>query len=257
MRVCRRWGRAVFVLAILLVTVPKARAAVLNFESQPNGKKLDNQYSSYQSGLTITADNFRIGGPDYAITFDTRLTGTHDEDLEDPWMVGNLAPFTVLGNVMVIAENSVDLNHDGLFDTPDDEGSRPAGAITIHFKQAQASFGMDLIDVDGPIEYGPTSGYVSFRNSGKEVRRVGFGDFVTPTSAFYDPTIVWGNRSANRIKPITAASLGVRSFNEVLLNYGGSMAVDNIVFAPVGVPEPGTIGVLAVGCVALAARRRR
>jgi hypothetical protein len=257
MRVRCLLGRAFFCLVVLLVTVPGARGAVLNFESQPNGKKLENQYSSYQGGLTITADNFRVGGPDYAITLDTRLTGTHDEDLEDPWTVGNLAPFTVLGNAMIIAENSADLNHDGLFDTPDDEGSRPAGAITIDFKQPQASLGFDLIDVDGPIEYGPTSGYVSFRNSGKEVGRVGFGDFVNSTAPFYDATVVYGNRSANRIKPITAASFGVRSFNEVLFNYGGSMAVDNIVFTPVGVPEPGTIGVLAIGCAGAAMRRRR
>jgi hypothetical protein len=257
MRVRRELGRVLFVIGVLVVTVPNARAAVLNFESQPNGKKLENQYSSYQGGLTITADNFRIGGPDYAITFDTRLTGTHDDDLEDPWTVGNLAPFTVLGNAMIIAENSVDSNHDGLFDTPDDEGSRPAGAITIHFKQAQTSLGFDLIDVDGPIEFDATKGYVSFRNSGKEVGRVGFGDFVTPTSRFYDPTVVYQNRSANRIKPITAASLGVRSFNEVLFNYGGSMAVDNIAFTPVGVPEPGTIGLVALGYAGVAMRRRR
>src|SRR5436190_16557817 len=100
-----------------------AAAAVLNFESQTHGKVVANQYRSYQGGITISADNFRAGGPDMAIVFDSRRTNTADPDLQAPFVAGNLAPgTTTVGNMLIIAENSIEANHDGLIDSPDDEG---------------------------------------------------------------------------------------------------------------------------------------
>ena len=51
----------------------------------------------------------------WRLCFDSLLSNTADPDLEGPpWATGNLAPDTVLGNVLIIAENDVDSDVDGL-----------------------------------------------------------------------------------------------------------------------------------------------
>ena len=69
-------------------------------------------------GLHVHAVN-AIGGPDMAIAFDSSAPTGGDDDLMTPGPgPGNDFAF---GNVMIIAENSVDGNGDGLIDDPDDD----------------------------------------------------------------------------------------------------------------------------------------
>src|SRR3954467_13772396 len=88
-------------LATGLLTAATAGAATINFDSQPNGKKVTTQYSA--QGVTISADNRTPGHPDYAITFDTTLTGTRDKDLEDPWTGGGNIKSLNFHKVLIIA----------------------------------------------------------------------------------------------------------------------------------------------------------
>jgi len=97
------------------------------------------------------------------------------------------------------------------------------------------SVGFDLIDVEGPSEFGRNSGFVAtFFMGGDELARVGFDQFINENSMFYDPTVEYGNNKANRISPITVDALSsftgtsITTFDKVEINLGGSSAIDNI-----------------------------
>jgi hypothetical protein len=54
--------------------------------------------------------------------------------------------------------------------------------------------------------------------------------------AVIDPTIEFGNNTANRIDPVSASRLGAARFDEVQIYLGGSAGVDNIRYNTI--PEP-------------------
>ena len=47
-------------------------------------------------------------------------------------------------------------------------------------------------------------------------------NFVDQSSVFYDPTVEYGDRSANRISPIQAASFSSGGFDQVVIQFGGA-----------------------------------
>jgi len=159
----------------LLLNPIDAEALVLDFDDLAPGEIVSSQYLQTQ-GVTISAINFG-SGPGLAIIFDSLNPTGGDYDLAGPaWAGGNLASAnTVLGKILIIAENDIDSNLDGLIDFPDDEGSRPAGSIFFDFENPMCSVGFDLIDVEGPSEFGHNSGFVAtFFMDGSELARVGF-----------------------------------------------------------------------------------
>jgi hypothetical protein len=251
---------------LVLLKVPCVQATVIDFEGPgfQHGTKVTNQYSPF---LTIWADNPNRDDPDYAIIFDTQSPfSTHDNDLKGPlWAGGNIAGLTdseqELGNLLIIAENTVDMlpgSPDGRVDDPDDEASRPiAGSIWFDFATPVTSFGFDLVDVEGPVEYGADSGYFAafYDDETNLLGKIGFGEFVNPSSQYYDSTVAYGNNTANRIEPITAADLGVTSFNVVEISFGGSAGLDNVNSTPV--PEPATMLLLGTGLVGLVGFRKK
>lgn len=232
--------KSLLLTGILSLLLPlHSNAQIITFNELVHGKIVDDDYL-LTHGLSISANNIG-GGPDIAAIFDSTKTGTRDSDLEDPWAKGNLAPGTSLGNLLIIAENAHDPEEDGILNLPDDEGSRPAGSLIFDFLRPISEFGFDLVDVEGPAEIGQDSGYVAtFFANNTELARVGFGDLIDSSSPFYDPSIVFGNNSANRIMPIEAANLGIGAFNRVEINFGGSAAIDNITWEEFEVPPPNT-----------------
>ncbi len=253
---------AIAVLVCACAACHPALAESVNFEGLEHGRIVNTQYAS--DGLTISADNTG-GGPDLAIIFNSQETATADPDLEGPdWSGGNLAPDTVLGNLLIIAENSSG-SGDGIVNNPDDEGSSPAGSLTFDFDTPITEFGFDFVDVDDNSDFG-----ISFASDGSTVASIAFDDFTTSGNAFFDPSVEFGDHFANRFDPITVAdlnaafSLSLSDFDQVVVNFGGSGAIDNVNWiialsdddiSPV--PEPSSLALLALGSAIAMVRARR
>lgn len=94
-------------------------------------------------GLHVHAASF-VSGPDVAIAFDSAAPTGDDDDLATPGPgTGNNFAF---GNVMIIAENSEDLDGDGLVDVPDDNVS--GGVLFYEWDSAVLLRSTTLLDVD-------------------------------------------------------------------------------------------------------------
>ena len=207
--------------------------------------------------MNISAVNFQLPGA-MPIAFDSQQLGTSDPDLQGPsWSVGNLAPDTILGKVVIVPENMVDANNDGIVDDPDDEGSRPAGELVLTFNDVMTGFGFDVLDVEGVVQEMSTLEFFLFGNS---VASVGFNEFTDPSSPLYDPSIVFGDNSANRVSPIMLdngngplSGSGSAGFNKVVIHLGGSSAYDNFVV----IPTPSGAAILILGGLGFGTRRRR
>ncbi|MDW8263376.1 MAG: hypothetical protein RMJ35_12685 [Phycisphaerales bacterium] len=234
-----------------------------------HGEVITNKFLA-QYGFSVSAVNFTPTHPQKAIIFNTRLRNTADPDLEgyntaEPngkqWTRGNLKGRNDLGKILILAENDIDANNDGLIDSPDDEGNRPAGEITVTFRTPITQLAFNLIDIEGPSEFGNDSGYVltidgtqtSARGGGRETARIGFSRFITPGNPFFDSTVRFGDNSANNIKPIFASDLGMAHFHRVVFNLGGSGGIDHLRYA--FIPEPTAATLLLAGSLLM--RRRR
>lgn len=191
-------------------------------------------------GIGIAVSNPH--GPDQAIVFDAGETGTADPDLQGPtWSGGNLPTSTVLGNMLIIAENLGDGNGDGFVDSPDDQAG--GGTISLFFDSPVAGFGLDLVDIEET-----ETGMLVFYDSGGVSHTATFASLVARDGA------VFGNRTLNRIAPFTASDFG-GDFVQVDVVLAGSGAIDNLVTPTV--PEPGTALLLGAALVGGLALRRR
>jgi len=123
---------------------------VVNFDQNTFGVPMDftpgevvtTQYAGV--GLTIWADNARPGGPDKAIIFDSGNPTGGDFDLKTPGYGPDNNVFE--GKILIIAENVVDLNQDGLVDDPDDEAQ--GGWIYFDFDMPVRVGELTVLDVD-------------------------------------------------------------------------------------------------------------
>ena len=232
------------VAATLIASASLAGNTVFDFEGLAHGEIVNSQLAPM---LMVSGVN-NARSFDLVAAFDTRLTGTADEDLEGPsWDGGNLAVSNaVLGNVLILATNDNGAG-DGILDDPNDEGARPAGSITFSFSESIGLFGFDLVDIEGVILEASS---LEFSLNGQSVGSVSLADFTDSSSAYYDASISFGDNHANSFRPITSSDLG-SLFDEVTLNLGGSGAIDNIV-----IPTPGAVALLGMGGF-VATRRRR
>lgn len=227
---------------IVSALVTTAGAQTIDFETLIHGEIITNQFEPFMS---IAVDN-TAGGPDIGAIYDTTTTGGADPDLEDPWSGGNLASNTFLGNMLIIAENDIDANSDGILDDPDDEAGRPSGTITLEFGFRVSYFGFDFVDIDNEID---ESTSIDFFENNILLGSISFDEFMD--GGAYDNDAVYGNNFANRIAPITAASFGATGFDKIVFNVGGSSAYDNFV-----VPAPSGAALLGLGALAAVRRRR-
>ncbi|MFT5733116.1 MAG: hypothetical protein ACJAZN_000186 [Planctomycetota bacterium] len=124
---------------------------IVNLDETPFGKPLNlsagseitDDFSSL--GLSISAMNNVIGHPDKAILFDSANPTGGDFDLATPGPGINNTE--ALGMVLILAENDVDANGDGLVDDPDDE--EMGGQMNFDFAETVTFFSARVLDVDG------------------------------------------------------------------------------------------------------------
>lgn len=236
--------------AMAVSTVVSANQTV-TFAGFSHGRILTQGASAYTDGVvSVRVDNFNRAF-DIGAVFDSTISPalTSDDDLLDPWDMGNLSnPQVVLGNLLIIAENNAGAGSGTLTD-PDDEAGRPAGEFIINFSQGATAFGFDIVDVEGTLE---ENGMITLFAGAVSVGSIPFASFTNPMSGFFDPTIDFGNNSANRITPFAASGFGVPAFDRVVIRMGGSGAIDNLVY----VPAPGAAAVLGLGLLAASRRRR-
>jgi len=193
-------------------------------------------------GLVSVQVTNQGGGPNRALAFDTTLSGTADPDLEDPWAVGNLVG-SDFGRAIIIAENEIDENSDGLVDSPDDEAG--GGILSLVFSMPVVAFELDLLDID----LGEVGGTLSFWQGGAQVASFTFLDLMAR-----DASVVFGDNSANRIRAFIAGDeIPAAFFDRVDVAFPNSGAIDNLVAE---VPEPAGIALLAITVLALVVRNR-
>ncbi len=235
--------------AVAFSTVSSTRAAVLPFDNIGTGSFVGSQYF-IQHGVTIAATNNNPAHPDVATIFDTNKTGTPDKDLQTGWVGGNLVGVN-LGKILIVAENVKDSDNNGRIDAPDDE--RDGGNFFFSFSRPIQIIGLDVIDV----EFATPIDYLEFFTNGVSTGTIGLDQFTNPSSPFYDPTIAYGDHTANRISPFNVARLGLPAFNGLIIHMGECAGVDNINFTPAtAAPEPG-MGLVAIGLPLLLGMRRR
>lgn len=238
-------GTIVTSMLCALIALPSIASAVtITFDDQGFGH---GEVITGVPGVSIVANNFTRSF-DHAVVFDSEASGTADPDLEATWQGtprwsgGNLVG-QELGLMLILQENDTGCG-DGICDSPDDEGRRPAGTLSFLFDVPVSSFGFDLVDVDSTAT---ENGSITFRD--------GVGGSTTLDFATILAGFEIGNNTANRIDPVFAEKLGLASIREVEFTMGGSGAIDNVDYLPV--PEPTTALFVGLGLALLGRARRR
>ena len=91
-------------------------------------------------------------------------------------------------------------------------------------------------------------------SDGNKTTKVSFADLIDSKSIYYDPSIKFGDNSANRIAALTAAELGLERIQSATINFGGSAGVGELTVT--GVPSP-TAAIAGLGVMGLMLSRRR
>lgn len=226
----------ILALAAAVALAPNAAALVIDFEGLGAGTIVDNEYADL--GITISALNFD-NNLDLAVVFDTNNPTGGDSDLGGPFTagpdnnLGSIAP----GNVLIIQEND---NCNALTcTTPDDEGSRPGGQFTFEFDQAVTLNSIDFFDVELP-EAGPG-----------EDNRISLFDINGGLIAlnFFTPDTGGDNQWARTF-------FGVEGVARIVINMGGSGAIDNIDVTVVPVPAALPLFLTALGGLGFMRKRK-
>ncbi|MEM7036949.1 MAG: SprB repeat-containing protein, partial [Bacteroidota bacterium] len=159
-------------------------STTINFNTDPQGNPIPagtiptNQWASM--GVTVNVINNNPNHPQAGVLFDTGNPTGGDFDLGTPHAdfggpgVGPGGAMgmpgqndTPLGNVLVIAENDIDSNNDGLIDDPDDEAG--GGEIQLLFASPLYVENVTMLDLDNG------NGFVRVtQNNGQ------FSDFTIP-----------------------------------------------------------------------------
>ncbi|TDJ47924.1 MAG: thrombospondin type 3 repeat:Cna B-type [Gammaproteobacteria bacterium] len=219
-----------------------ASAAVIDFENFDPGRIIDDEYAP---DVFISAINLS-SGPDVALIFDTTdlNPASEDFDLVGPFdsdnasLSDNFSP----GNVLIIQERN-DCNFDsGFCATPDDEGSRPAGEFTFLFSSDIILETIDFFDIELIEDNGnPDSEIHLFDSNGDELLA---GMFFVPSTG--------GNNKWNQLDFDS-----VRGVRKIVIELGGSGAIDNLHYQVVPVPAAAWLFGSAIGLLGWMRNRRR
>lgn len=192
--------------------------SILSFDETMTGEPLDLQAGTVMTdqlleslGLTISAQNnfqFPVAHPDKALIFDTAFPTGGDTDLATPgYGSGN---DTALGKALIIAEDDVDADRDGLVDDPDDEAM--GGMLRFEFDGPVMFLGSTVIDID--------------TTEGAVFRMLDENDVLIGTLPIYS----LGDNSVQDVEPFSPVD-GVHALELVL---SGSGALARLRWCPAG-----------------------
>lgn len=195
----------------------------ITFDGDDTGTKFN--AGSWTGKYGTQFDVVNLGsGPDLATLIDSNDPLNGEQNLQSPWHRGNIKSVAT-DQLLVIAQNAIDSDANGLIDQPLPEDSTPGGMITLNFAMPVYSFGFDIFN----LEYGPESEktQITFYDRHGRSTIVPFDSFTEEHSSFYDSTIKLGSNSANRIKPLTIEELNLTEIIKVELTFSDSVAVSN------------------------------
>ncbi|SCA62498.1 hypothetical protein SCG7086_AA_00740 [Chlamydiales bacterium SCGC AG-110-P3] len=181
-------------------------------------------YSPYSDwGIDIQSYNSVLGVFDTALTFDSANPTGGDWDLE--------TSNPTLNNILIIGENFVDNDSNGLVDDPDDQAGNPnAGYIELFMNDWDATdTDITFVDIDSP---GHTADF--------------FLDSILVHSAMI-PALANGS--------VQTISFNGFAFDQMKLSFGGSGGIGEIKLTQV--PEPCTFVIFGVAGAAAWRRRRQ
>lgn len=278
-----RIAAAVVAATTVLLGSGSAAAFVLDFEQTSfigetlvHGTVIDGTYQAADSGINvgISAVN-NGGGPDFAVVFDSRLTGTADPDLEDPFSgpaAGN--PYSTSpgdsqsqtsyevsfvqsemarpGNILIVQENNNGCS-DGVCNDPDDEAGGP-NTISFDFTDGPITAkSIDLFDLNG--------------GGANETATISLFSDLGGTQLIDSITVkgddLGGDNRAGRLLFTSFSANGIENVSKIAVQFSGSGATGNLVYVlpsgtpPQGIMEPGSLALLASGVAGLAVIRRR
>lgn len=159
-------GAAVLVAAVFVIlSFASSTATVVDFNGLDAGTVIAGED---QAGITVSNDTYveftlscinNGGGPNSVVVFDSQNPTGGDDDLGTPnidfggpgvgWGGSDGRPGENdddWGNLLIIAENVIDGNGDGLVDDPDDEAC--GGVFVFEFEQAVIIQRIVLVDID-------------------------------------------------------------------------------------------------------------
>ncbi|MGB0993544.1 MAG: PEP-CTERM sorting domain-containing protein [Akkermansiaceae bacterium] len=245
-------SRTIFGLALTLAIIPLSGYAQtshsISFDDSATGlrhgsKFNGSEYSSLGPGVTFNVDS--NGDHDQLIIFDTNKSGTADPDLESPFAGGNLKGHSKLGNALIIAENILDRDRNGLVDSPDDEGR--GGTIGVVFGNSLVqSVGFSLYDTP---ETPSAKVSIVFKDArGKSVTWAP-SDLIANGS-----NVKFANHYGNHFSDISAEGIGLSNIQSIDFNIE-SGAIDNLTFQTI--PEPSSAALIGLSACGFLLRRRR
>ncbi|MEL6380125.1 MAG: hypothetical protein AAGK25_03415 [Pseudomonadota bacterium] len=216
----------------------------LDFDSNVAGEVIEGDINPFVR-LTTT------GGQGAAIVFDTSNPTGGDDDLI---LVTNVTPGvrgpSPGGNVLIIAENLIDADMNGLVDVPDDNAN--GGSFTFDFTNEVTFFGFNAIDfTDG-------NGFLSVDLFGAGGNLFSFTiDDVMRDGV--DLVAEVGDRAFFGLFNNIFGDDGIAGVTQAVITLGGSGAIDGVSFHANEVPVPAAlplmVSTLAFG--GFVARRRK
>ena len=237
-------------LLSLLLATPAARAVILDFEDFgttdfQHGTVVNSQYS----GVTISAVNLGAGGtnpdgtliPNLAVVFDSRLNPTRDPDLQDPFS-GPLDSAFRPGNILIIQENDFGCFDDGICNRPDDEGTRPSGALIFEFDDPVELTSLDFFDIENFPNNDEDSGLTQIRF---------LDQFDNELFTSVDIPGTGGDRTWDRL-----FFTGISGIRKLEVNLYGSGAIDRLDYSVVPLPASAWLfGSALLGFIGYSRRR--
>ncbi|MEM9481894.1 MAG: hypothetical protein AAGA58_19765, partial [Verrucomicrobiota bacterium] len=239
---------AAFLSIFLLKHSSQAAPFVIDFDRDESGNLL----TAGTTDLRITDPYANLFSPGLGVLLSTEnettnplnLYDSEDDDGADNDLERSPGTWAGGSEVSTVFDNLLIVNSNSTISIPNDHGI--GGQMTLDFGLALLSFGFDFVDLDSSAN-ATLILYSSATNSSVSIP---FADFEEGSGSIHEtPSVLFGDRHANSIRDITAAEIGLQSFDRVTFSLVSSGGIGTAFFDTV--PEPNTGLTLLFSAMAL------